>query len=387
MYADTTLHFDISSGIAGDMALGVLYGLGLELSEVSDIVCRMTGQKINIRPEKVYVNGIASTRLNINMPHEHSHRTLADIREMILSAELPGKTAEDAVGIFSIIAEAEGAVHGKSPEEVHFHEVGALDSILDIVGFAYGVHRLGIKKISSSRPVLGCGFVKCAHGKVPVPAPATLKILEGVDVLRTEEPNELTTPTGAAILKYYVKDFSAGYEGKISGSAYSTGTLTLKTMPNILRGTLIESAAEKQQITVIETNIDDCSPEIIGGLHEKLKNLCLDFFTTAVSGKKNRQGVLLTILCKNEYAEKTAEILFAETTTAGVRYYKTDRIIMRREMVTVYVDNEPVKLKKLWYKDIVKYVPEWDDCAEASKKLNQPVMKVYSKAVSLGLDL
>lgn len=380
MHANTTLHFDISSGIAGDMSLAVLHGLGLDLKEVTDIVYKMTEKQIKIDVEEVFINGIKSARLKIVMPHEHAHRKLKDIRELISKAELPEQAAKDAVGIFEIIADAEGQIHGKSSEDVHFHEVGALDSILDIVGFAYGINKLGIDKVTATAPVLGSGFVKCAHGKVPVPAPATLKILEGVDVIRTNEPNELTTPTGAAILKYYVKQFSTAYTGKILGSAYSTGTLTLETIPNILRGTLIASAEKREQITVLETNIDDCSGEVMGTLFSTLEPVALDFFITAITGKKNRPAMHLTILCENESRDNVAEILFRNTSTAGVRYHTADRLVMDRHMESVEVSGEIINVKVLTMGDIKKYSPEWDDCVRAGNKLGCAPAIVYDTA-------
>ncbi|PLX70595.1 MAG: TIGR00299 family protein [Denitrovibrio sp.] len=385
MHADTTLHFDILSGIAGDMSLAILHGLGLNLSEVADIISEMTGKEIKIEPVTVSISGIESFRLKITIPHEHAHRRLGDIKELISKAKLPAEAAKDALGIFSIVAEAEGIVHGKPADEVHFHEVGAIDSILDIVGFAYGKHKLGIKNISSSKPVLGSGFVKCAHGKVPVPAPATLKILEGCEVIRTDEPNELTTPTGAAILKYYIKDFSTAYTGKVLNSAYSTGTMTLKTMPNILRGTLIESAIKNDPVTVIETNIDDSTGEMIGELFSKLNGECIDVFCTSAIGKKNRPSTQVSVLCQRAKVEKIAEILFANSSTAGIRYYNTDRIIMQREFITVKVKGFDVVVKKLTYKGVTKFSPEWDECVSCAKKTGATPMEIYDNAKALAI--
>jgi uncharacterized protein (TIGR00299 family) protein len=383
MHADTTLHFDITSGIAGDMSLAVLHGLGLDLSEVADIISQITGKNITIKVEHTFINGIKTARLNIDIPHEHAHRTLGDIRGLIAGANLPEVVVTDALGIFSLVADAEGEVHGKPAEEVHFHEVGALDSILDIVGFAYGVYRLGITDITSSKPVLGSGFVKCAHGKVPVPAPATLKILEGSEVIRTDEPNELTTPTGAAILKYYVKDFSTSYEGKILGSAYSTGTITLKTMSNLLRGTLLSKGTKADKIMVIDTSIDDCTGEVIGGLFGSLMPHCLDMYTTPATGKKNRPAIVLTVMCESEKLQTVAKLIFSHTTTAGLRYRKTDRLIMGRMIKKVEVDGHSVRIKVLTYEEIVKYAPEWDDCVSVADKTGMSPMAVYDRAKSL----
>jgi uncharacterized protein (TIGR00299 family) protein len=380
MHANTTLHFDIVSGIAGDMSLAVLCGLGLDLVQIQQMVKSLTDKDIQITAEDTFVNGIASKRLKIDMPHEHAHRKMSDIREMITNANLPEQVITDAIGIFEIIAKAEGEIHGKSAEDVHFHEVGALDSIIDIVGFAYGKHLLDINNITSSQPVFGTGMVKCVHGKVPVPAPATLKILEGVNVKRTEEPNELTTPTGAAILKYYVKEFSPAFSGEVIASAHSTGTKTLETMSNILRGTLIKSAKSAEQITVAETNIDDCSGEVIGQLFTELKDVSIDVFCTQTIGKKNRPAMLVTVLCKNDQLKDVAAKLFAHTSTAGIRHYTTDRIIMDRSFVNTEIDGQKISVKKLSYENTVKYSPEWDDCVKASMETGNSAMAIYDKA-------
>jgi uncharacterized protein (TIGR00299 family) protein len=311
---------------------------------------------------------------------------MKDIREMLKGSGLPDEVIKDAEGIFSIIAEAEGKIHGMPAEEVHFHEVGALDSIFDIVGFAYGKHLLNIDNITSSQPVLGCGLVKCAHGKVPVPAPATLKILEGCDVRRIEEPNEMTTPTGAAILKYYVNDFSNAFSGKVINSAYSTGTKAFEAVPNILRGTLYESAVKTEQISLVETNLDDCSGEIIGSLFDTLKEDSLDVFTTAITGKKNRPAVVVSVLCSTSKVKDVTETLFSHTTTAGVRYQNMNRIIMEREFIDVDVDGEAVKVKKLSYGHKVKYSPEWADCLSAAERKGCAPIEIYEKAKSAAIS-
>jgi len=380
MSANTTLHFDIVSGIAGDMSLSLLCGLGLDIAKVTEAINKMTGREIEASIQKVFVNGIESNRLSLNLPHEHVHRTMKDIGEMISSSDLPDVVKADAIGIFQIIAEAEGSIHGQPADKVHFHEVGALDSIFDIVGFAYGKHLLNIDKITSSSPVLGCGLVKCAHGKVPVPAPATLKVLEGVDVKRTDEPNEMTTPTGAAILKYYVKDFGSAYNGKVISSSYSTGTKAFETVPNILRGTIYESEVKTEKITLVETNIDDCSGEVLGSLFESLKDISIDTFITPITGKKNRPSNIVSSICKREDVSKVADILFSETTTAGIRYQDMDRIVMEREFIDVKVKGYDIRVKKLSYGHKVKFSPEWDDCVSVSKELGISALETYDLA-------
>lgn len=373
-----TLHFDMIGGISGDMSVGILCGLGLDISEAAAMVSDMTGREISASMEDVSVAGVVCKRLRLDLPHEHAHRTMKDIKAMIEASAFDDGVKRDAIGIFQIIADAEGAVHGKPADHVHFHEVGALDSIFDIVVFAYGVEKLGIKKITATLPVLGTGFVKCAHGVMPVPAPATVKILEGVEIRPSDEPNEMTTPTGASILKYYVKEFGS-FGGKIVKSACSTGTKTFKTVPNMLRGVLLEQkSAEK--LMIIETNIDDCTGEMLGHLFGVLSDVALDVSISSVTAKKNRPAHLVSVLCRAEDVESCAEQLFRHTSTAGVRFYPVDRIVMDREMVSVDVQGVSVAVKKLVYKDIVKLSPEWDSCVSAAEKLGISPMTVYDLA-------
>ncbi|WP_415238002.1 nickel pincer cofactor biosynthesis protein LarC [Seleniivibrio woodruffii] len=381
MSANTTLHFDIVSGISGDMSVGVLCGLGLDISEGAKLVSDMTGVSIGASVEQADVSGVMCGRLKLDLPHEHAHRTMKDIREMLGRSAFSEQVKKDAIGIFQIIADAEGAVHGMDPEKVHFHEVGALDSIFDIAVFAYGVEKLGIKRITSSLPVLGCGFVKMAHGTMPVPAPAVLKILEGVAIAPSSEQTEMTTPTGAAILKYYVKDYGT-FAGKIINTAFSTGTKTFMTVPNMLRGILLERVSQSD-LVMAETSIDDCTGEMMGRLYELFKGIAHDVTLTQSIGKKNRPVYLLNVLCSRPNLEKVAEILFANTSTAGLRHYPVDRIIMDRHMEETEVLGEKVAVKVLEYGGIKKFSPEWDDCVRVSEKLGMPASKVYEMAKAM----
>ncbi|MGE4318434.1 MAG: nickel pincer cofactor biosynthesis protein LarC [Deferribacterales bacterium] len=367
------------SGISGDMSLGVLCGLGLDIVETAAIISDMVKTEINAGTEDVNVAGVMCKRLKLSLPHEHAHRTMKDIRRMLEGSAFDEKVIADSIGIFEIIAQAEGAVHGKDPEKVHFHEVGALDSIFDIAGFAYGVHKLKINSITSTLPVLGTGFVECAHGIMPVPAPATVKILEGVEIRPSQEPNEMTTPTGAALLKYYVKDFGS-FGGKILASACSTGNKTFETVPNMLRGVLLEQKSAKGGLVMIETGIDDCPGEMIGHLFTVLAQAAVDVTVCHAIGKKNRPVFVVNVLCHESEVKNCAEILFANSSTAGVKYYPVERIIMDREMITVNVMGEGVAVKKLTYGGTVKYSPEWDSCVAAAHRLNTAVMNVYEMA-------
>ncbi len=363
------------------MSVGVLCGLGLDISEGAKLVSDMTGVSIGASVEQADVSGVMCGRLKLDLPHEHAHRTMKDIREMLGRSAFSEQVKKDAVGIFQIIADAEGAVHGMDPEKVHFHEVGALDSIFDIAVFAYGVEKLGIKRITSSLPVLGCGFVKMAHGTMPVPAPAVLKILEGVAIAPSSEQTEMTTPTGAAILKYYVKDYGT-FAGKIINTAFSTGTKTFMTVPNMLRGILLERVSQSD-LVMAETSIDDCTGEMMGRLYELFKGIAHDVTLTQSIGKKNRPVYLLNVLCSRPNLEKVAEILFANTSTAGLRHYPVDRIIMDRHMEETEVLGEKVAVKVLEYGDIKKFSPEWDDCVRVSEKLGMPASKVYEMAKAM----
>ena len=330
-------------------------------------------------------------------PH-HEHRNLPTINKLIDESNLSAWVKETAKKIFYRLAVAEGKIHGISPEQVHFHEVGAIDAIVDIVGACIGFEKLEVEKFICSSLHVGRGFVNCAHGKFPIPAPATAEMLQGIPIYSTEIEKEMVTPTGAAIVSTLCSEFIPLPKMAIEKIGYGAGGRDIANFPNVLRlfyGELAQenkvthsrvspepSSANLETITIIEANIDDMNPQIYGYLMDKLlKQGALDVFYTPIYMKKNRPGVLLTILVEKNNFENISAILFQETTTLGIRYYETNRRTLARhksQVQTVYGEVE-VKFAFLGEK-IINVMPEYDSCASVAQKANVPLTLVQTAA-------
>jgi uncharacterized protein (TIGR00299 family) protein len=327
--------------------------------------------------------------------HEHEHgRTFAEIRELIGRSSLSGWVKDKSVGIFQRIATAEGRIHGQAPDHVHFHEVGAVDSIVDIVGACIALELLGRPRVVAGPVVEGTGFIHCAHGRFPIPAPATLEILtaRGIPISQCDEPHELVTPTGAAILAEMVEEFGLMKQLRPERVGYGIGTRENRTRPNVLRAVLGKAATttaspaydwETDTIAVLQTNLDDISAEVLGGFMERaLAAGALDVFHTPVQMKKNRPGVLLTVLCPEEVSEKLAELILRETSAFGLRRFTAERRKLRRETKTVNTSMGPVSVKvgRLNGK-VVQAAPEFESCREAAVRAGVPLKQVYEEAL------
>lgn len=314
--------------------------------------------------------------------HEHHHRNLKDIENIINSSELNDKVKNLSLHMFMKVAEAEAKVHGKSLHEVHFHEVGAIDSIVDIVGAAICLDYLNVDKIMASPVQVGGGFVKCAHGLMPVPAPATVEILKNIPINTGIVQFETTTPTGAAILAANVKEFTTKIDFIINKTAYGIGHRDLE-IPNVLRVYLGEEiAVEKvEEQYILETNIDDMNPEFYEYVEEKLFEAgALDVYKTAIFMKKGRPGVKLSILITEEIEPKVLEVVFNETTSIGVRKYKVEKIMLNREFSKVKTQYGDITIKKSYYKGkLVKYKPEYEECKAVAKEKDINLEKIYKE--------
>ncbi len=304
--------------------------------------------------------------------HHHDHRSLSTIKHLIASSSLSEQVKQNATAIFQRIGEAEAKIHGMDLESVHFHEVGAIDSIVDIVGTCIGLDALGIDQIVASPLHVGFGTFTCAHGTYPIPGPAATEILRGVPVYAKDIEGELVTPTGAAIVATLAKAFTKLPAMRIDKVGYGAGTRTYPKFPNVLRAVLGEiEIADKtpDTITVIEANLDDLSPQVFGHLMEQAFAAgALDVFYTPIQMKKNRPGVLLTILCATEDREQMMNLVFRETTTLGLRFREETRNILRREFVTVATQFGPIKIKVAHDPSgaILNAAPEFEDCRAAA---------------------
>lgn len=382
-------HLDCFSGISGDMTLGALIDAGVDAETIRAKLDSLN-LPIEFRIEKIRKGGFASTYVRIDAPHEHKHRHLHHVEAIIDQGDLTEKQRALAKKIFRRLAEAEAHVHGIPLEKVHFHEVGALDSIADIVGAAIGFDLLGVDEITSSSVATGNGMVKCEHGMMPIPAPATAELLRGVPLRSTAIQGELTTPTGAAILTTMVSRFSDSPDMQIDAIGLGAGTMDLPSQPNILRlfvGTKSTSKSAERglledTIWVLETNLDDIPAEVVGHCYDLLFAAgALDVYTTPIYMKKNRTGLLLTVLAPENVLNNLEDILFAETSTLGVRRYSAQRNKLHREPHSVETPWGPVKGKLSWRDGKpAQFSPEYDDCARIAREFDVPLKSVYAQA-------
>lgn len=406
-----SIYLDCASGISGNMFLGACIQLGvpknfltkeleklnlsgeykLEISDVSKngIGAAYVDVKLlhDFEPEKILSDRPNIRRLHRHEHHEtHHHRTFSDIKKIIDSSDLNISVKQKALAIFSVIAAAEGKVHGKLPEEVNFHEVGAIDSIVDIVGCAICLDYLEVEKIFVGRINVGSGFVKCAHGLMPVPAPATAELLQGFKTYSFGAEKELTTPTGAAIVKT-LSEFSADLPEDFTSEkiGYGAGTLDLK-IPNVLRIYFGEFSGQvTKKLVKLETNIDDMNPQIYGWLYEKLFSAgALDVWTSNIYMKKNRPAQTLSVLVDSEHQADCIKIIFEETTTIGIRIINVDsRVEAVRKMAKVKTTWGEVSCKVSAYDGkIVSITPEYEDCKKLAEKNNVPFKAVWQEALT-----
>ena len=376
-------HFDCCSGISGDMVLGTLIDAGVPLESLQAALASLN-LPIKLEVEKVKRCGIAATKANVIAEDQEDYRFLPDVEAIVSRGSLTPKQRDLAMAIFRKVAVAEAAVHGIAVEKVHFHEVGALDSIADIVGAAVGLDLLGVERFTSSSVPTGSGTVKCAHGLMPVPAPATAELLKGVPLAKSNVKMELTTPTGAAILTSIVTEFTDAPAMTIETIGTGAGSKDLMDQPNILRlflGTKPQSPNPKpdaDEVVILETNLDDCPGEIIGYAMECLFAAgALDVFTLPIQMKKSRPGVLLSVIAKRETVPELERILFSETATFGIRKTVATRSILQRESILMQTPWGEVKAKRGWRDGIEVISPEYEDCARIAKTHNLPLSRIY----------
>ncbi|SPE55239.1 conserved hypothetical protein [Verrucomicrobia bacterium] len=441
-----TLYLDLSSGLSGDMFIGALIDLGLEPRRLEQELGKMHlgGYHLHVRRAAkcsiegvkfdVHVEGEATDEPHSHThshsqahshagahDHDHSHgeahvpalpeprahrpaephnhgRTFAQIKQLLSESRLSPGVKQKSLAVFNRIAVAEGKIHGRPPDEVAFHEVGAVDSIVDIVGACVGLEMLGNPRVLASPVVDGTGWIDCAHGRFPVPAPATLAILgtRGVAVSQCEEPNELVTPTGAALLAEFVEAFGPMRGLVAEKIGIGLGTRDLVGRPNVLRAVLGETVEPEADpaprgshdwqvdtVAVLETNLDDINAEILGHFVERaLSAGALDVFYTPIQMKKNRPGVLLTLLCAESEADKFTEMTLRETSTFGVRRYRAQRRKLQREFRPLQTPYGEVSLKlgRLDGK-IVQAAPEFESCKKLAAQGNVPLRQIYEAAI------
>jgi uncharacterized protein (TIGR00299 family) protein len=378
-------YLDGFSGISGDMTLGALVDAGVDREAILGAIARL-GLPATVTFEPTKRCGFRATYAKVEVPHEHVHRKLPHIEALIDDAGLAPSQVELAKRIFRRLGEAEAVAHGIPIERVHFHEVGAADSIVDIVGAAVGLDLLGVDRFECSPLPTGRGWVRGAHGRMPLPAPGTAELLKGVPLADMAVEMELTTPTGAAIATTVAERFGPLPAMTIERIGLGAGTKDLPDHPNVLRifvGTMAGPAeSESDRVWVLETNVDDVTGETVGYTTTLLMEAgALDAFVTPIYMKKNRPGAMISVLCDEAKAGELEEILFRETATLGVRRYPVSRHKLKRKGATVETRFGPVKGKLGWRDDRpAVFTPEYDDCVRVAAERGVPLREVYQAA-------
>jgi pyridinium-3,5-bisthiocarboxylic acid mononucleotide nickel chelatase len=424
------LYFDCFSGISGDMVLGALLDAGLPMPALKEALGSLAVDGYHVHAERVLRAGISATKFIVHdhdhgphdhhdhdhghhhhpaspeprapsRGHSHAHRSLPEIYGLIDKSALSPAGRDRAKALFQRLAEAEAAIHDMPVEKVHLHEVGALDSIIDIVGAVFGLEWLAVDQIVSSPLNVGGGMVHSAHGHFPVPAPATVKLLGSAPVYSGAIQKELVTPTGALLVSSYATSFGPLPAMTIDQVGYGAGDNDFPSTPNVLRilvgrpavvsgvasgvasGFSRTDSTGAERVVVIECEIDDMNPQLFGVAMDRLYAAgALEVFYIPVQMKKNRPGTLLTVVAPPELRSRLSEIIFTETTTIGVRYAELDRECLRRELVTVNTPVGEVRMKLAWRDGrLVNAVPEFDDCNKLAAAQNLPVKEIQSLAV------
>jgi uncharacterized protein (TIGR00299 family) protein len=381
-------YFDCFSGISGDMTLGALLDAGLELKVLKRELGRLRLDGYEISQSRVSRGGITGTKFDCLLKDSgrtsHSHSTLGAISDLIKSSGLSKGVKDLSSRIFLALGRAEAKIHGCRLDDVHFHEIGNIDSIVDIVGTAIAVSELGIDKCHSSEVAVGRGRVNTRGGLLPLPSPAAAEILKGVPVRMSSSEGELVTPTGVAILKTLCDSFGAMPRMRIEKIGYGAGSSDFKEMPNMLRVMLGEPVRiyKEDKIVIVETNIDDMSPQVFDYLFDRLFEAGVrDVYVSQVYMKKSRPAFQLNVLADEHLLEKVASIIFEETTSIGLRYYTADRLKLERKVVNVDTKYGRVDVKLGMGPDGIKAVsPEYDACVRIAKNKKVPFKAVYEEA-------
>jgi uncharacterized protein (TIGR00299 family) protein len=433
------LYFDCFSGASGDMVLGALIDAGVALDGIRRALGSLAISPDAVWTEQVVRAGIRATKFSVvgeepvavhaqehshghahqhagsgirdqgskahghdhdhhhdhahghaHQAGHHAHRSLAEISRLIDQSALSGRGKARAKALFQQLGAAEAAIHGTTPEKVHLHEVGALDSIIDIVGAVYALESLGVDRVVASPLNVGSGSIRSAHGLYPVPAPATMRLLKGAPIYSGTQRAELVTPTGALLVTSYATEFGAIPPMKVSAIGYGAGSRDFPDTPNVLRVLVGEAdtAAPSASVVVIEADIDDMNPQIFGVVMDALQaEGALDVFYTAIQMKKNRPGTLLTVVAPPDARERLTAIIFRETTTIGVRYREMSRECLDREEVTVTTPLGAVRVK-VARRDgrVLNASPEFEDCARIARERNVPVKEVQALAIKAFLS-
>jgi len=379
-------YFDCFSGISGDMILGALMDLGLPKTKLEKELNKLSLRGYEIVYSSEARNEITGSKVKIALKEQEiDHRSFYDIKGLIDGSLLDNDIKKLSIEVFYRLAKVEAKIHGKDMENIYFHEVGAMDSIIDVVGSAIGITYFRFDQIYASRIPLGSGFVKCRHGILPLPAPATLELLRDKPVYEAGVEGELVTPTGAAIITTITDKFGSMPPMRIENIGYGVGDNEFEEFPNLLRVILGEGKNKKEtdRVTVIETNIDDMNPEVYDFLMERLfEEGALDVSLSPLQMKKNRPGVLLRVICHEENRRGMMDTILEESTSLGVRYYEAERLKVPRRIEQVETGFGKVRVK-IFHDDkmTMNVSPEYEDCKRIAKEKKVPLKRIYSEVI------
>lgn len=382
-----TAYFDCFAGVSGDMIIGALIDLGLDLDQLSERLKSLGLQDYSLNCTRVVRQSLAAAKFNVVCSDSlQPERNLRTIVEIIHRSDLSDRVKQQSVGVFNRLAEAEARAHAATIDAIHFHEVGAVDSIIDVVGAMIGFELLGIGQFCSSPVRTGYGLVESQHGRLPVPAPATAQLLQGVPSYAGDVEGELATPTGVAILATLCESFGPMPAMIIERAGYGAGSRDPERLPNALRIIVGERAqlGAVSEIVIVETNIDDMNPQVFGFVMERAFRLgALDVYTTPVQMKKGRPGTLLTVLCDQATLDALCDMLLTETSSLGVRCYSAARRVLDRRIEPVETPYGTVRVKVALHGDrALHFQPEYDDCARLAADRNVPILEVHTAAVA-----
>ena len=381
-------YFDLISGASGDMILGALLDAGLPEETLRAGLAALHLADFDLQVRRVNKNGFSATKVDVLVKDDVPERHLSDIEAIITQSELPPKIQQQANAIFRRLGSVEAGIHGTSIEHVHLHELGGVDTIVDVIGALLGLEALGIQKIYASPLPLGRGFVQGAHGQIPLPAPATIALLKDVPIVGSPIEKETVTPTGAVLLASLAAGFGPIPAMRLQSMGYGAGGRDLP-IPNVLRLLLGEqdsnSDIHTEMLTLLETNLDDLNPEIFGYVMEKLFTAsALDVYLTPIQMKKNRPATQLSVLCREQDSVKIREILFYETSTLGIREIGLRRHALEREIQEVETPYGRVRVKIAHLPDgTIKSAPEYEDCRKLAEQNNAPLQEIYRAAQSM----
>jgi pyridinium-3,5-bisthiocarboxylic acid mononucleotide nickel chelatase len=381
-------YLDCVGGLAGDMLLAALLDAGAELETLRGVPGALGVEGVEIDVERVERQGIGALHIHIEARDDHDHRHYRDIRELVETAELPERARTRSLDAFRRLAAVEGGIHGIAPDDVHFHELGSLDTLVDVCGAFVLLDELGVERVASSPLPFARGFVEAAHGVLPLPAPATLGLLEGAALVGVETEAELVTPTGAAIAATVVDEWGALPALTLERVGYGAGTKDLADRPNVVRVVLGTESRARTRVVVLETNLDDLSPELVPDAMERCYEAgALDVWTVQVGMKKGRPGFVLSAIARPDAEAAVVRALLEETSALGVRVSRLDRYELDREERVVEIAGAAVRIKVgVLDGRVVNVAPEHDDCAAVAKASGRSVKSVWAEALARAQD-